>query len=105
MYKDIIHYELAEGVSETQLLKVAQSIIDSWMTAQKGFIRWEIHKQTEQRAYTDIVYWESEADAKQAEQAMADIPNAGDWYACYKAGSINSQNLHQIGQFGTWAKP
>ncbi len=100
MYKDVISYQLADGTSQAQLLKVAGDIIESWMNKQPGFIRWEIHKNTDgTETYTDIVYWQSEQDAKNSEKEMANIPNAGAWFSCYKEGSINSQNLQQVGSF------
>jgi len=78
MYKDIISYELAEGIDQNKLLSVASQIIESWMNKQVGFIRWEIHKNTKDNSYTDIVYWQSESDAKNAEKEMMNIPDAGD---------------------------
>jgi hypothetical protein len=99
MYKDIISYQLAEGIDQQHLLNVASDIIDSWMSKQAGFIRWDIHKNASDNSYTDIVYWESEKDAKNSEKEMMNIPNAGDWFACYKEGSITSQNLHQVASF------
>ena len=72
MYKDIISYELADGIKQQHLLHVAGEIIKSWM---------------------------SEKAAKDSEKEMMNIPNAGDWFACYKEGSINSQNLQQVGSF------
>jgi hypothetical protein len=98
MYKDIITYELAKDVSEEQLLTVAKKIVNSWMKNQKGFIKWEIHANNEGR-YTDIVYWETAEDAKLAEKEMLTIPDAGEWYGCYKEGSISSKNLRLIGDF------
>ena len=99
MYKDIIHYQLAEGVDQQHLLKVAGDIIESWMNKQVGFIKWEIHKNVNDNSYTDIVYWESESDAKNSEKEMMNIPNAGDWFACYKEASISSQNLQHVDSF------
>lgn len=98
MYKDIISYELAEHISEQNLLSIAQQIIESWMKHQTGFLKWEIHKNSD-NSYTDVVYWNSEADAKQAEKKMGDIPNANEWYSCYKEGTISSKNLTQIASF------
>lgn len=98
MYRDIISYELAEGVNEEQLLKVAQEIIDTWMKKLPGFIKWEIHTNTD-GSYTDLVYWESEHAAKEAQKEMANIPNAGAWYACYKEGSISSKNITKLAEF------
>lgn len=98
MYKDIITYELADTVTEENLLTVAKQIIDSWMKNQSGFIKWEIHKNSDE-SYTDIVYWESQADAKNAEKTMGNIPNANDWFSCYKEGTITSQNLSLISDF------
>jgi hypothetical protein len=63
-----------------------------------GFKKWEIHRNKE-GSYTDIVYWESEEAAKNAEKEMVNIPHAGDWYACYKQGSISSKNLSFIEEF------
>lgn len=73
MYKDIISYKLAEGIREEHLLKVAKQIIDSWMSKQPGFIKWEIHSNNE-GGYTDIVYWESKEAAKDSEKEMVNIP-------------------------------
>ena len=68
------------------------------MAKLNGFISWEINKGKD-GSYTDIVNWETEADAKNATAEMANIPNAGDWYACYKEGSIKSQNLSSLVTF------
>ncbi len=98
MYKDIITYELADGVTEAHLLSVAADIIKNWMSQQPGFVKWEIHK-TEEGGYSDIVYWKTRDDAKKAEAEMVNIPNANDWFACYKEGSISSKHLFRVGTF------
>lgn len=98
MYKDIINYELAEGVSQEQLLKIAGQIVNDWMKKQAGFIKWEVHTNNDQ-SYTDIVYWNTKEDAKNAEKEMIHIPNASDWFSCYKEGSISSKNLTLIAKF------
>ena len=98
MYKDIIDYELAEQITEEKLLKIAKQIITDWMKNQPGFIKWEIHQNSD-GSYTDIVSWESKSAAKEAEKEMANIPNAADWYGCYKPGSIKTKNLTSLGEF------
>ena len=98
MYKDIISYRLAEGVSEGHLLRVAGEVLESWMSKQAGFVRWEIHRKVDDD-YTDIVYWESEEHQKAAQADMVNIPNAGDWFSCYEEGSISSVNLTQVATF------
>ena len=98
MYKDIISYELAENISQEHLLKVAGQIVTDWMKKQPGFINWEIHSNAD-GSYTDIVYWESKEAAKKSELEMVNIPNAGDWFACYKEGTIKSLNLTQVAKF------
>lgn len=98
MYKDIISYELADNISQEHLIKVAGQIVNDWMKNQSGFIKWEITENTD-GSLTDIVYWKSKADAKLAEAEMANIPNAGDWYNCYKEGTITSKNLTTIAEF------
>ena len=98
MYKDIISYQLADEVTEDHLLSVAARIVESWMTKQPGFVKWEIHKNNA-GGYTDIVYWNSKEDAKRAEKEMTNIPNANDWYECYKENSIESQNLEEVRRF------
>lgn len=98
MYKDIITYELAEGVTEEHLLAVAKKIVSDWMKNLPGFIKWEINKDKNGN-YTDIVYWKSEEDAKNAEKEMVNVPNANEWFSCYKPGSINSKNLNIIAEF------
>lgn len=97
MYKDIISYELAENISKEHLLKVAKQIVNDWMKHQNGFIKWEIHTNKD-GSFTDIVYWESEQAAKKSEKEMINIPNAADWYSCYKEGSISSKNLTIIAE-------
>lgn len=99
MYKDIISYQLADGIDEKHLLSVASGIIENWMKKQPGFIQWEINKSSKDDSYTDVVYWESQDDAKNAEKEMMNIPNGGDWFACYKEGSINCLNLQKVGTF------
>lgn len=98
MYKDIISYELADGISKEHLLSVAKHIVGSWMKNQSGFIKWEIHSNSD-GSYTDIVYWNTKEDAKKAEKTMKNIPNAGDWYSCYKEGTISSKNLSLVADF------
>lgn len=98
MYKDLISYELADGVSEEHLLNIAQNIIESWMKKLAGFIKWEIC-QNKDGSYTDIVHWESIEAAKKAELEMANIPNAGEWMACYKPGSIKSKSINVLQSF------
>ena len=98
MYKDLITYELADSITEKHLIGVAQQIINDWMKKQAGFISWEINTNND-GSYTDIVSWESKEAAKNAEKEMANIPNAMDWFACYKEGSISSKNTTQIGIF------
>lgn len=98
MYKDIISYELAESISQEQLIEIAKLVVDDWMKNQAGFIKWEIHTNAD-GSYTDIVCWKSEEDAKNAEKGMGNIPNAADWFACYKEGTISSKNLTTIAEF------
>jgi len=98
MYKDVIEYQLAENVSEEELIKVGGQIVDEWMKKLPGFISWEICKDKEGN-FTDIVCWATEEDAKNATKEMANIPNAGAWYACYKEGSIKSKNLLAVATY------
>ena len=98
MYKDIISYRLAKNVSEENLLDVASGVYNNWMSKQSGLIKWEIHR-SDDGGYTDIVYWESEEDAKRAEADRVNIPNTNDWVSCYEEGSISSRNLNQVAKF------
>ena len=98
MYKDIINYELAGGISKKHLIKVANQIVTDWMKNQEGFIKWEIHSNNE-GGFTDIVHWTSKQHAKNAEKEMANIENAGDWFRCYKEGTVFSKNLKVIADF------
>ena len=98
MYKDIINYELADNVTQEQLIKIAGQIVTDWMKNQPGFIKWEIHTNND-GGLTDIVYWRSKKDAQEAEKNMVNIPNAGEWFGCYKEGSIASKNLTVVADF------
>ncbi|MDA7501767.1 hypothetical protein N8482_00670 [Chitinophagales bacterium] len=98
MYRDIISYELAEGVSHDHLLKVAQKVTRDWMKKQPGFMSWKISK-AEDGTYCDIVSWTSKEAAKIAEAKMGEIPTATDWFACYKEGTISGKKLVHLGTF------
>lgn len=98
MYKDLISYELAEGKTKEQLLDVAQRIIDEWMKKLPGFIKWEIHE-SDNGVHYDIVYWEDEASAKNAEKEMMNIPNAAEWYGCYKPETISGKKMRLLREF------
>ena len=98
MYKDIISYELAENITKEHLVKVAKEVVNSWMKKQPGFIKWEITEHTD-GSLIDIVYWETKEAAKDAEKEMVNIPNAGEWFGCYKQGSISSKNVTTVAEF------
>ncbi len=98
MFKDIISYELAESVTEKHLLEVAKRVHEGWMQHQAGFVKWEIHK-NKNGSYSDIVYWESEEAMKNAEKEMANVPNAGEWFGCYKEGTIKGEKLSLVVSF------
>lgn len=98
MYKDIISYKLAEGVSLKELKNVAALVSKDWMQNQVGFIKWEIAI-NQNGEYQDIVHWESKEAAKEAEKTMATMPHAAEWFACYKPGSISSKNLITLASF------
>jgi hypothetical protein len=98
MYKDIINYKLADGITEEHLLKVAGQILSEWMKDLDGFLGWEINKNNT-GGYTDIVSWESKEAALAANEEMKNIPNSMDWYACYKMETIKSHNVTLLGKF------
>lgn len=98
MYKDIISYELAENVTKEHLVKIAKDVVNNWMKKQPGFIKWEITEHTD-GSLIDIVYWENKEAAKAAEKEMVNIPNAGEWFGCYKQGSISSKNVTTVAEF------
>ena len=98
MYKDIIKYELAEGITESHLLEVAKEVVADWMSKQEGFQGWKITKDQDGN-FVDIVYWDSEMAAKKSQTEMGNIPNAEAWFACYKSGSIKSDNLNVLKRF------
>ena len=66
------------------------------MSKQEGFVKWEIHQDVDTDGYTDIVYWENVEAAKKAEKDMVNIPNAHEWYGCFKEGSISAKHLNKI---------
>lgn len=93
MYKDLISYELAEGVSLDQLKSVAIKVHSDWMSKQKGFVSWEINE-TGDGSLMDIVVWESKEDADLSNEKMAGMPHGGEWMACYKMKTIKSTKLY-----------
>jgi len=95
MYKDIITYELADNITLEHLKSVAENVVNNWMKNQPGFIKWEINSNND-GSFTDIVSWNSREDAKASEKNMANIPNAAEWFGCYKEGTISSKNLSSI---------
>jgi len=48
---------------------------------------------------TKIVSWASKESALGANEEMKNIPNAMDWYACYKMETIKSKNVTLVGKF------
>lgn len=98
-YKDIINYQLAEWVTNEQLLTAAEAVMEGWMRKQPGFMGWEIHEISNGN-YADIVYWADEASAKKAEEAMSEGHESfGAWQACYEPGSISSNGCHVLKRF------
>lgn len=104
MYKDLITYELAEGITESHLFQVAERVLNEWMSKQPGFLAWEINKDRDGN-YLDIVYWASEQDALNSQKKMTDIPNGHEWFACYKEGSIKGQNLFLLKAYPSTPNP
>jgi hypothetical protein len=98
MHRDLITYRLAEGVTEARLLSVARRIIDEWMRPLPGFLGWEIHRGPDD-TYTDIVSWTSAEHAQAAERAMANIPNAEEWYGCYAPRSVQGRHMERLAAF------
>ncbi len=92
MYKDLISYELADGVTEAQLHEVANNVYADWMKNQQGILGWEINKNSD-GSYTDIVSWESKADAALSNDDMKNNSHSAAWMACYKMETIKSVNL------------
>ncbi len=98
MYKDIITYELDEGVTHERLIEVASYVYIEWMKDQDGFMSWEICQQ-ENGEYKDIVTWRDKTSAKSAENQMADIPHGSEWMACYKPSTIKSTAVETVKVF------
>jgi hypothetical protein len=98
MYKDLISYELAEGKSESDLHQVAIKVYNDWMKNQKGFLGWEISKNST-GGYTDTVSWESKEHADLSNDNMANMPHSAEWMSCYKMETIKSVNLTKLFNF------
>lgn len=95
MYKDIISYELAEGITEEHLFEVAEKVYNDWMKNQRGFLGWEINKNSN-GSYTDIVMWESKEDNELSNKNMSSMEHSGDWIACYNMSTVKSFNLQRL---------
>ncbi len=95
MYKDIISYELADGVSESHLNQVAIKVYEDWMKHQKGFVSWEINKNKDGN-YTDIVVWENKESAQKSNENMAGMKHSAEWMACYKMETVKSINVESL---------
>jgi hypothetical protein len=98
MYKDIISYKLANGISKEHLISTSKQVHKEWMSKQPGFIKWEITNDKEGN-FIDIVYWKSKEAAQQAEKDMINIPNGNEWFACFETDSISSKNLTTLAEF------
>jgi len=99
MFKEIVKYKLNENIDEQHLLKVSTRILEEWMSQQTGFIRWDIHKNADGSGYTDTLYWKSQEAAKAAEEKMPTIPNAVEWFFCFKDGSMTVDGIELIGSY------
>ncbi len=99
MYIDIISYELAEGVSEKEMLTVTEVINKEWQESSvKGFIGWKICR-NEEGNYYDVVLWQDRQSALDAEKIMMNLPSVQKWIACYKEGTMKTNRLTQIDNF------
>lgn len=101
MYTDIIEYKLADNVTKDHLLSTAKDIFDSWMSKQPGFISWQINTLSD-GLFVDIVQWETESAAKDAEKSMQtdlEPEKSGAWFGCYNMESIQSRNTTEVGKF------
>ena len=92
MFKDLITYELAEGITFDHLKTVAEKVHKDWMKNQQGFLGWEINE-NQNGSYTDIVSWESKAHADASNEKMANMPHGAEWMACYKMETISAVKL------------
>lgn len=100
MYTDFIQYQLADGISESDLLNATKDVHDSWMKKQPGFLSWQINKLNDEKGYMDIVRWESKDAAKAAEANMKDLPPDSPWFRCYDNASISAVNGSRLQDFG-----
>ncbi len=95
MYKDIITYQLADGITEDRLIEIASLVYNDWMKDLEGFVSWEITREHDGE-YKDIVSWNHAEDARASEKLMADMPHGEDWIALYKPGTIRSNPVETL---------
>lgn len=95
MYIDILHYQIVAGLEQQDFLAITQQVHQQWMRHLDGFVRWDIHANSEGH-YTDIVVWENEAAAKNAEKQMNSMPLLQKWEQCYDQESIRFSHLKTL---------
>lgn len=68
-------FEVRLGVSDEELMQASERVQNEFLVKQKGYIKRELLKGKDNQ-WADLVYWESEEDAKAA------IPKTMDSEAC-----------------------
>lgn len=72
-------YKLVEGASVAEYLLASEKVNAEVLSKQKGFISWQVLADGD--TWVDLCLWETAQDAKNAETAGQDNPNAQKFYS------------------------
>ncbi len=82
-----ISYKLNENASVSDFLRASEKCNQEVLSQQKGFISWEVLRDGD--TWVDLVKWETEEDAKNAEAAGADNPASHTFYSFINMNTCN----------------
>lgn len=88
-----ISYQLKKNVSAEDFLLASAKCNEEVLSKQKGFISWEVLRNGD--TWVDLVKWETEEDAKNAETAGAKNPAAQAFYSFINMPSCK-QTLYRV---------
>ncbi len=87
-------FEVAEGITNTQLLNASAQLEKGFLEQCEGYIARTLVK-TGERNFMDIVYWHSMDDAKKALDKIFESPFCNAYFACMKmAEGVEPQIMH-----------
>lgn len=87
-----ISYQLVPGTQVEEFLQASKKCHDEVLSRQPGFISWDVLRDGD--TWVDLVQWETDHDAKNAETAGGGHPAARDFYSHIDMSGCKLQLYH-----------